>query len=409
MDFDDSPDEAAYRARVREYLHVHEADLDRGPSDAGGGPEDPRTRALRRTQAVLYAGGLVGVTWPLAYGGQGLSAMHQAIVDQELTRAGIPRLINHIGIGMCGPTVIAHGSEEQRQRYLPRLLSGEDVWCQLFSEPSAGSDLAAMRTRAVREHDTWTVHGQKVWTTGAQIARYGILLARTSPDLPKHQGLTMFVIDMHASGVQVRPLRQMSGGTRFNEVFLDGAGIPDRERLGQVGQGWHVALTTLLHERSAIGADGKELGAGSDALIALAATHLPGLPTARQAVLRQALGRAVAESLASRYTGYRSLSQLSRGRLPGPEASAGKLAAVRAAKRVADLGVRLLEGGQAATFPQEDSPALRFHTAQAELPGMSIAGGTDEILKNVIGERVLGLPREPRPDRAHRSGGEHTP
>jgi alkylation response protein AidB-like acyl-CoA dehydrogenase len=405
VDFDDTPDEAAYRAKTRAYLAERTAELDHGIGDSGGGLDDPRTVALRRTQRVLYEGGLVGVTWATAYGGQGLTAMHQAIVDQELARAGIPRLINHIGIGMCGPTVIAHGTDDQKARYLDRLLSADDIWCQLFSEPGAGSDLAGLRTSAIHEGGTWTVNGQKVWTTGAQFSRYGILLTRTAPELPKHKGLTMFVVDMRAAGVSVRPLRQMSGGSRFNEVFFDDVEIPDTERLGDVNDGWRVALTTLLHERGAIGGDGKELGAGSEALLALAARTLPGLDPARQTLARQALGRAMVESLASRYTGYRRLSALSRGELPGPEASAGKLAAVRAAKHVADLGVRLLGDGALHGGGRLDGGgddlAERFHAAQAELPGLAIAGGTDEILKNVLGERVLGLPPEPRADKAH--------
>jgi alkylation response protein AidB-like acyl-CoA dehydrogenase len=397
MDFDDTPEEAAFRARVRTYLAEYSDELDHGAGDTGDGPEHPNTLALRRTQAVLYAGGLVGLTWPREYGGQGLTAMHQAIVDQELARAGVPRLINHIGIGMCGPTVIAYGSPDQKSRYLARLLSAEDIWCQLFSEPGAGSDLAALRTSAVRDGETWRVHGQKVWTTGAQFSRYGILLTRTAPELPKHKGLTMFVVDMRAPGVTVRPLRQMSGGTRFNEVFLDDVRIPDAERLGDVNDGWRVALTTLMHERGAIGADGKELGIGSDALLALAADRLARLDPERQAVMRQLVGRAVVESLASRYTGYRRLSVLSRGQTPGPEASAGKLAAVRAAKRVADVGVRLL--GDSASLGG-DAVTEGWQQALAEMPGQSIAGGTDEILKNVIAERVLDLPPEPRLDKS---------
>jgi alkylation response protein AidB-like acyl-CoA dehydrogenase len=398
MDFDDTPEEAEFRSLVREYLAEHAEELDHGPGDLGAGPEHPNTRALRRTQRILHAGGLVGLTWPREYGGQGLTAMHQAIVDQELARANVPRLINHIGIGMCGPTVIAYGSEDQKTRYLPRLLSADAIWCQLFSEPGAGSDLAALRTSARPSGDVWRVTGQKVWTTGAQFSRYAIVLARTAPELPKHKGLTMFVVDMRSTGVTVRPLRQMSGGTRFNEVFLDDVEIHDSERLGAVNDGWQVALTTLLHERGAIGADGKELGIGSSALAKLAAERIALLDPLRQAATRQALGRALVESFASRYTGYRRLSKLSRGETPGPEASAGKLAAVRAAKRVADVGVRLL--GSNAVLGGGDPTTDRWQQTMAELPGQSIAGGTDEILKNVIGERVLGLPPEPRLDKS---------
>src|SRR5918993_548028 len=253
VDFDDSPDEAAYRARVRDLLEQHADELlHMAPGQEG---IDARTHEdeMRRTQRVLADAGLVGVTWPREYGGQGSTLVQQSIVSQELARARVPVLINHIGIGMCGPTVITHGSQDQRDRYLARLLRADDVWCQLFSEPASGSDLAALRTTAVRDGDDWLVNGQKVWTTLAHVADYGILLTRTDPDRPKHAGLTMFVVDMHAPGVTVRPLRQLGGQADFNEVFFDDVRIPDSERLGEPGEGWRVALTTLMNERVAIG------------------------------------------------------------------------------------------------------------------------------------------------------------
>jgi alkylation response protein AidB-like acyl-CoA dehydrogenase len=368
-----------------------------GPGDTGESADHPRTLALRRTQALLYEGGLVGVTWPTEYGGQGLTPMHQAIVDQELARADIPMLINHIGLGMCGPTVVVHGTDAQRARYLAPLLSADDIWCQLFSEPGAGSDLAGIRTSATRDGDHWQIRGQKVWTTGAQFSRFGLALTRTDPSVPKHSGLTMFAIDMESPGIAVRPLRQMTGDSRFNEVYLDDALVPDEDRIGDVGDGWRVALTTLLHERSAIGADGRELGMGMAALLELAHRQLPTLSDEAQALRRQELGRAVVLSLAGRYGGYRRLSALSRGKTPGPEASAGKLAATRTAKLVADIGVRL--SGPDAVVIERGSQREAWQRTQASLPGYSFAGGSDEILKNIIGERVLGLPAEPRMDK----------
>ncbi|MGY1661709.1 acyl-CoA dehydrogenase family protein [Geodermatophilus sp. SYSU D00705] len=397
MDFDDTPDEATYRASVRQVLEERAADL----LHVGVGEEavDARTHeaGLRRTQRVLAEAGLVGVTWPREYGGQGGTLVQQAIVQQELARAGVPTLINHIGLGMCGPTVIAHGSEEQKRRYLARLLRADDVWCQLFSEPASGSDLAALRTTAVRDGDEWVVTGQKVWTTLAHVADLGILLARTDPDRPKHAGLTMFVVDVHAPGVTVRPLRQMVGSAGFNEVFFDEVRIPDEERLGEPGEGWRVAITTLMNERVTIGGAGSDLGVPVEQLAALARERLPRLDAERQVLARQAVGRAVVASLATRYTGYRRFTVLSQGGLPGPEASAGKLAGTAAAKLVADAGVRLL--GDDAVFAATADGDDTWQRSQGYLPGLAIAGGTDQVLRNILGERVLGLPPEPRGDK----------
>jgi alkylation response protein AidB-like acyl-CoA dehydrogenase len=398
MDFDDTPDEAAYRAGVRALLEERSGEL----VHLAPGEEAPDARTheaeLRRTQRVLAEAGLVGITWPREYGGQGGTLVQQAIVAQELARARVPGLINHIGLGMCGPTVIGHGSQEQKDRYLARLLRADDVWCQLFSEPASGSDLAALRTSAVRDGDDWVVNGQKVWTTLAHVADYGIVLTRTDPDRPKHAGLTMFVVDMHAPGVTVRPLRQMAGGAGFNEVFFDDVRIPDSERLGEPGEGWRVALTTLMNERVAIGGTGGDLGVPVEALARLAADRLPRLDPERQVLARQAVGRAVVASLAARYTGYRRFTVLSQGGVPGPEASAGKLAGTAAAKLVADAGVRLL--GDDAVYAATADGDETWQRTQAYLPGLAIAGGTDQVLRNILGERVLGLPPEPRLDKA---------
>ena len=398
MDFDDTPEEAAYRAQVRSALEQHAGEL----LHVEPGQEAPDARQheaeLRRTQRVLAEAGLVGVTWPVEHGGRGGTLVQQAIVAQELARARIPPLINHIGLGMCGPTVIAHGSDDQKSRYLARLLRADDVWCQLFSEPASGSDLAALRTTAVRDGDEWVVNGQKVWTTLAHVADHGILLTRTDPGRPKHAGLTMFVVDMHAPGVTVRPLRQMAGGAGFNEVFFDDVRIPDAERLGEPGEGWRVALTTLMNERVAIGGAGTDLGQSPEALAAHARARLPELDPERQVLARQAVGRAVVAALATRYTGYRRFTVLSQGGIPGPEASAGKLAGTTAAKLIADAGVRLLgdDAVYAATAEGDDT----WQRTQAYLPGLAIAGGTDQVLRNILGERVLGLPPEPRTDKA---------
>jgi alkylation response protein AidB-like acyl-CoA dehydrogenase len=397
VDFDDTPEEAAYRGEVRRLLEEHAGEL----LHLEPGEEAPDARVheagMRRTQRVLAEAGLVGITWPPEHGGRGGTLVQQAIVAQELARARVPGLINHIGLGMCGPTVIAHGSDDQKARYLARLLRADDVWCQLFSEPASGSDLAALRTSAVRDGEDWVVNGQKVWTTLAHVADFGILLTRTDPSKPKHAGLTMFVVDMHAPGVTVRPLRQMAGGAGFNEVFFDDVRIPDSERLGEPGEGWRVALTTLMNERVAIGGAGSDIGVPVETLAAHARERLPRLDPERQVLARQAVGRAVVASLATRYTGYRRFTVLSQGGMPGPEASAGKLAGTAAGRLVADAGVRLL--GDDAVYGAAADGDDTWQRTQAYLPGIAIAGGTDQVLRNILGERVLGLPPEPRADK----------
>ena len=381
MDFDDTPDEAAWRAEVRSFLERH----------------DHRGDA-RAWQATLYEAGFVGVPWPVEAGGRGGTPIQQAIVDQEMARRGLPALINLIGIGMCGPTVIVHGSDRQKERYLKRLLRADDLWCQLFSEPAAGSDLAGLRTRAIRDGDGgWRINGQKVWTTLAHLADYGILLARTDPDVPKHRGLTMFVVDMKAAGVTVRPLTQMNGDAHFNEVFFDDVLVPDAERLGAPGDGWRVALTTLMSERLSLGGGGTGIGPKPEVVARHVAEHIGALSADRQALARQALGRGYVAALGARYTGYRQLSKVSRGELPGPEASAGKLSGTRSARELTDLAVRVL-GDDARVATARDGGDT-WQTMQAVLPGMAIAGGSDQVLRNIIGERVLGLPPEPRVDK----------
>lgn len=390
MHFDDTPEQSRQRSDVRDFLTEHDEELAHGDGAYLEEPGTDRLELLRRTQALLYDAGYIGLTWPTEYGGGGGTNAQQAVVNEELHRARVAGPIGHVGLGMCGPTVLGHGSEDQKQQYVRRLLRADDLWCQLFSEPGSGSDLAALRTKAVLYDDGWHVQGQKVWTTLAQHSRYGILLARTDPDAAKHRGLTMFVLDMRAPGVTVRPLRQMNGHQSFNEVFLDDVVIADSERLGDVNDGWRVALTTLMNERMAVGGGGGELGVRSDALIAHAAERLPLLDEGPRHLATEALGRVLVESLAARYSGYRLQTSLEKGSRPGPEASAGKLTAVRVAHATADLGQRLT--GEDAVLARSRDGDWRWATSQASTPGIALAGGTDEILRNIIGERVLGLP-----------------
>jgi alkylation response protein AidB-like acyl-CoA dehydrogenase len=385
MDLNDTPELAAYRARVREWLeaHAHEAPRTRGS-------EDPDAVAAHREwQRKLAAAGLAAVTWPAEYGGQGLGPLEQVVVNQEIGRAGVPGLFDLIGVGMLGPTLIAHGSDDQKQRLLAPMLAGEEVWCQLFSEPAAGSDLAGIQTRAKRLDDGgWSVSGQKVWTTNAQHASFGLLLARTDPEVPKHRGLTMFVLPMDAAGVSVRPLRQISGDAHFNEVFMDGVRLEPGSQVGPVDSGWGVAMTTLMFERVAIGLGGEGFGWRADRFATALIEDEAGT---RDRLVRQRFGEIASEFLALRFTSYRTLTTLQRGGVPGPEAALAKVTTVRAATDAGELVVDVLGPGAL-----EDSQAGRL---VSDMPGIKSAGGTEEILRSMVGERVLGLPPEPRLDK----------
>jgi alkylation response protein AidB-like acyl-CoA dehydrogenase len=391
VDAADTPQDAEFRAGFRDFLRMHRDALVIGLR----WPEtDDDVVAHRRHQRTLYEGGYAGITWPTAYGGRGGTVMQEAVVEQESTRAGLPRLINLVAIGMCGPTLMACGNDEQRSRYLPGMLTADELWCQLFSEPGAGSDLAAVSTFAARDGEGWRVSGQKVWTSGAQYADFGLLLARTNRDLPRHRGLTMFVIDMKAPGLTVRPLRQMSGDSEFNEVFLDNVRVEDENRVGEVHAGWGVALTTLASERMLIGGTGTDHLGSFDELIATVARQIDSLHPATAAGVRQDLAKCWIENQANKAWGYRRLTGLARGETPGAEASAGKLTSTRLARSVADLGMRV-QSGQSGPVVPEGAPDWRYAATFAV--ALSIAGGTDEVVKNILGERVLGLPAEPRP------------
>ncbi len=390
MDLDDTPEQAAYRAQVRGWLDEHKAEA---PVLQGPGAlqdEDEIIAARRAWQRRLAEGGLAGVTWPREYGGQGLGPIEQVICNQEIARAKVPGILDAIGVGMLGPTIIAHGQEEQKTRYLAPLLHGDEVWCQLFSEPAAGSDLAAVQTRARLQDDgSWRLSGQKVWTTNAQFASYGLLLARTDADVPKHKGLTMFIVPMDAAGVTVRGLRQISGEAEFNEVFFDDVALGEDAVVGGVGNGWATALTTLMFERVTIGLGSEGLGYNSSRFAAAIAGDQH---ARRDPEVRRQLAEIASELLAVRFTGYRTLTALQRGQVPGPEAGLAKVTIVNGAIKAGDLIADVL-GPDALEEGSEWSYMISF------LPGLKSAGGTEEILRNTIGERVLGLPPAPRLDK----------
>ncbi len=390
MDLDDTPEQAAYRAQVRSWLEEHksEAPVLQGPGALTD--EDEIIAARRKWQGRLAEGGLAGLTWPKEYGGQGLGPIEQVLSNQEIARAQVPGILDGIGVGMLGPTIIAHGEEEQKSRYLAPLLHGDEVWCQLFSEPAAGSDLAAVQTRARLQDDgSWRLTGQKVWTTNAQFASFGLLLARTDADVPKHKGLTMFIVPMDAEGVTIRGLRQISGEAEFNEVFFDDVALDAGSVVGGVGNGWGTALTTLMFERVTIGLGSEGMGYNSTRFAgAIAADEHARLDPE----VRHRLGEVAAELLAIRFTGYRTLTALQKGQIPGPEAGLAKVTLVGGAIKAGDLIADVI-GPDALAQDSEWAYMISF------LPGLKSAGGTEEILRNTIGERVLGLPPEPRLDK----------
>jgi alkylation response protein AidB-like acyl-CoA dehydrogenase len=362
VDLRDSPDEAAFRERVRAWLR------DNLPADD-----------QREWSRKMYEAGYAGLTWPEEYGGRGAPYSHQAIVLEEFGRAEAPPHIGVIGLGMAGPTIMAHGTEEQKRRYLPKILSADEIWCQGFSEPGAGSDLSAVRTSIEVEDGRFLVSGQKVWSSFAHIADFCILVGRSDPASERHAGLTYLIVDMHAQGVEVRPLRQITGEAEFNEIFLENVEVPRDNLLGEIGGGWQVAMTTLLHERGTLGfALTGVLETQVGRLVALAKERGADDPIIRDRVAQEWI-----ELQALKYTNYRSLTTLMQTGIPGPEGSGSKLHWSEQNQRLTKLAMEILEG--------EDDGYWRHQQLRSR--GNTIEAGTSEILRNIIAERVLGLPR----------------
>jgi alkylation response protein AidB-like acyl-CoA dehydrogenase len=393
MNFNDSPQESIYRATVREWLADHAP----RHTVSRRAPEAERLVIARAWQACKAAAGYARISWPREWGGTGGTAIQQVIFTEEEARYGVPSGFFGIGLGMCIPTLMRFADTAVQQSFAGPALRGEQIWCQLFSEPGAGSDLAALRTRAVWHDDSWLVNGQKVWTTGAHYSDFGLLLARTDANVPKHAGLTMFWIDMKAQGVEVRPIHQMSGGSDFNEVYLTDARVPDSQRLGDVGAGWKVSVVTLMNERVE---GGKDRGPTTEQILALARSIPRGTASVLEdSAFRQKLAMWYVQAEGLRFTRLRTLTALSRGQTPGPESSIGKLVA---ANRLQDLTNELLEcQDQFGVLDDAAHAALggSLHYDYLYAPGLRIAGGTDEILKNIIAERVLGLPGDIRVDK----------
>ena len=384
MDFRDTPEETTFRGELRAWLAANIPDELRG---YGFGLHTEDVAPMRAWSAALHAAGYAGLTWPREYGGTGAPISHQAILLEELARAEAPPHVGVIGLGMAGPTVIAHGTEAQKERYLAPLLAGGEIWCQGFSEPGAGSDLAAVRTSCRVEEDRFILDGQKVWSSYAHVADFCILLARSDPSSQRHEGLTYVIVDMHAPGVEVRPLRQITGDAEFNEIFLTGVTVPRENLLGEIGGGWQVAMTTLLHERGTLGvALVSRLEVAVGKLIALARDR-GATPLQRDAIAREWI-----ELEALRLTAYRSLSALARTGIPGPEGSILKLQWSEANQRLTGLALDIL-GPDAGLAGARAPYAGWWAQQQLRSRGNTIEAGTSEILRSIVAERVLGLPR----------------
>jgi alkylation response protein AidB-like acyl-CoA dehydrogenase len=397
VDFEETAEERAFREAVRAWLDAR-AKL-RG---AGNDPEhfhltgDPspeaeaeHVRACTEWQRTLYDAGWAGITWPAEWGGRGGAGWQQRIFNEEQARYDVAAGVFAVGIGMAGPTILMWGTPEQQERFLPAMLRGDDIWCQLFSEPGAGSDLAGLRTKAVRDGDEWVVNGQKVWTSGAQYSNWGLLLTRSNPDVPKHRGITAFLLDMRSPGIDVRPLRQITGLAHFNEVFLSDVRIPDALRLGAEGDGWRVANTMLSNERAFIGGGGRtsfreiltlaqKCGANDDP------------------VLRQELAQCFTRMQVIKWLGWRARSRKDQGL--GPEASVLKLAASRRQELDGNLVVALQGAGG---MLSRDDAVHGGYWQQMFLSQWSsrLGGGTEQVQRNVIGERVLAMPSDVRVDK----------
>jgi alkylation response protein AidB-like acyl-CoA dehydrogenase len=347
----------------------------------------------KRWAQTVFDGGFGWITGPAAYGGRELPPSYQYLYSSIEARYVTPsQSCRGIGLGMVAPTILAHGTETVRKRYLRALWRGDIIACQLFSEPSAGSDLASLRTRATKDGDEWVVNGQKVWTSGAQYSDIGEIICRTDPEAPKHKGLSGFIVDMSQPGIEVRPLRQMTGGASFNEVFFSDVRIPADHLLGDVNGGWTVALTTLMNERAIIGAGGGGLGPGAAAMQRLIdlARHLG---RSEDPLVRQQLADAWIKLRVAKYTNERALQKLRAGVLPGPELSVAKLSLTENLQRLADVASSIL--GQRLVADTGEWGTYAWSRFVLGVPGMRVAGGTDEVMRNIIGERVLGLPKEP--------------
>ncbi len=402
MNFDDTPQEAAFRAEARawidanapRHLHAQLAAAGYGQSPLAAGDAIAESKAWQKKKRDA---GWACLHWPKDYGGRGASPIERVVWQQEEGVYGKLAGMFLIGQGMIAPTLMAFAEDRHKQRYLSPMASGEEVWCQLFSEPVAGSDLAGLRTKAEKVGDEWVINGQKIWTSGAHYSDFGMILTRTDPNVVKHDGLTMFFFDMKSPGVEVRPIKQVNGQSGFNEVFFTDLRIPDHQRLGDVGKGWKVSLTTLMNERMSIGAG---MPTGFPELLDFCCEFDTGDGLAvDDPAVRSQLAQWAVRTSGLKYTAWRSISALSRGQIPGPENSIGKLVAGTTLQEIAAFAMDLQGPSGVLVDAAQPTAAARFQAMLLRSPATRIEGGTDEILRNIIAERVLGLPADMRADR----------
>jgi alkylation response protein AidB-like acyl-CoA dehydrogenase len=397
MDFKFSAEDEAFRQELRAWLQKNRpaqspADDDHTDFMHEGSKDDWRRRL--EWHRKMHSGGWVGISWPKEYGGRGATLTQQLIYNEEMARANTPQLVNGLGIMLVGPTIIHWGTEEQKTRYVPKILAGQEIWCQGYSEPGSGSDVASLQTRAVEEGDYFIVNGQKVWTSDAHHADWCILLVRTDPSAPKHKGISYVLVDMHSPGVTVRPLVQITGDANFNEVFFEDVKVPKKNLIGEKNQGWQVAITTLMFERSGIGG-GRDLLGQVRELADLARTVRNNGKTAwDDSSVRQKISGFAGEALALKYTGFRQLTRRLRGLPPGPEGSVLKLGTSELNLKMSKFAMELLGPYAQLEFKapfavDKGKWSYRMLASRA----LTIAGGTSEIQHNIIGERVLGLPK----------------
>ena len=373
MDFNDTPKEAEFRAKCRAWLEAN-AELKTKKTNSAKNMNIGNKSLLEAAaewQKKKYDAGWAMIHWPKEFGGIGATPIERIIWAQEESKFNVPKGVYEIGLGMAGPVMMEYATDEQKERYLPPMAEGKEIWCQLFSEPSAGSDVAGLRSKAVQDGENWIVNGQKVWTSGAHFSDFGILVVRHDPSLEKHKGLTFFFVDMKSPGIEVKPIKQLTGGSSFNEVYFNDVVIPDSQRLGEIGDGWKVAITTLMNERLAVGdADGVDANEAFDWYC---------------------------EASGLKNTKLRTMSALSRGDTPGPEASITKIVSANKLQAIGNFGMD--SSDMSGMLMDEKSDFIKFQMAWMGAAGLRIAGGTDEILKNIIAERVLGLPQEARADK----------
>lgn len=396
MDFHDSKEEAEFRAEAQAFLEQYATREDIRPPQEPESHEAFLARA-KRWQKLKYDHGWACLHWPKEYGGREATPIQRVIWSEEEGKYNVPTQPFSIGQGMCGPTMMAYAKDDQNRDLLPLMASGEDIWCQLFSEPAGGSDLANLQTRAERDGDDWVINGQKIWTSGAHYSDWGILVTRTDPTVPKHKGLTFFYLNMHTPDVEIKPIKQINGNSNFNEVFFTDVRIPDAQRLGEVGDGWKVSITTLMNERLAVGdANGADV---ADIFALARQAEIDGEPAIQNAAVRAKIADWYCQASGLKYTKARVISALSRGETPGPENSITKIVSASKLQEIGTFGLDLMEMGSIMTNPEQMPFDGLFHDAYMWAPGIRVAGGTDEILRNIIAERVLGLPQDIRIDK----------